>query len=154
MTIKPLLFQNYLTVIKNSVNSTVFRNFYIEENGNIKDILENGNLSCAIFVSNILHMFSGIHKLIDNPHVTVSSTLRDMVQNNWFEISELKIGAVLHWEAVDFGTSGMHEHIGFYIGDNLAISNNSKLGFPTVHDFEFDGTRKIRKILWHKALDL
>jgi hypothetical protein len=147
--VKPLFKDSYLAVIKNAVGSNMFRNFYAEVNGEKRDILEDGNISCAIFVSTVLLMF----KFISAAHVTVKSTVKDMLNNGWYEISEPRVGAVLHWESVDFGKGNMHEHIGFYIGNDKAISNNPELGYPLEHSFDYDGKRKIEKIYWNDNLN-
>lgn len=147
--IKPLIFDSYMAVIKNSIGSNMFRNFYAEIDGVKKDILENGDLSCAIFVSNILHMFN----LIKGPHVTVASTINDIKNFGWQEISELRVGAIIFWESVDFGKTGFHSHVGFYVGENMAISNNSETGMPSAHAYDFEGKRKIEAIYWNSRLD-
>lgn len=147
--IKILIKESYLAMIKNSIGANTFRNFYADVDGVRKDILENGNLSCAFFVSNILHIF----KLIESGHTTVTSTVKDLERSGWEKIEELKEGTVLHWEGVDFGTTGIHEHIGFYVGNNEAVSNNPELGYPTIHSYNFDGGRKILGIYWNKKLD-
>lgn len=149
MKTKIKLFDTYLTAIKNSVNSNIFRNLYVEIDGLEKDITENGNLSCALFVSSLLLIF----KLIKDPHATVDGTVRDLKESGWTEITEPKIGCVLVWGKVDFGENNFHKHIGFYVGEKIAISNNSEKGFPTEHNFEFYGQRKIEFMLWHPKLD-
>lgn len=158
----PLLSKSYLQTINNSVGSVQYRNFYVldTDTGETRDILENGNLSCAIFVSNILHMFSNISKLIDAPHVTIISTIKDIERSGWYntwdqnsDISNIKPGAIIHWEKIDFGIAGYHEHIGFYVGNSEAISNDSRQYKITKHSYNFNGTRKIEKIYWHAGLD-
>ncbi len=159
--LKPLLYKSYLQTIINSVGSTQYRNFYVydtekyqygDANG-IKDVLENGNLSCAIFVSNILHMFSGFSKLIDIPHSPITTTIKDMERNGWYEIDDLKVGAILKWQAIDYGVTGWHYHIGFYIGNDEAVSNDYKQSKISKHSHNYNGTRKIEKIYWHDSLD-
>ncbi len=147
--VKILLKDSYLAVIKNALGSNMFRNFYAEVDGVKKDILEDGNLSCAIFVSNVAHMFG----LIKGPHTTVKSTIVDLEQSGWYEIEKIEIGAVLHWESVDFGKTGMHEHIGFYMGEGIAISNSATKGYPVEHSYDYEGKRKIEKIFFHKSLE-
>jgi hypothetical protein len=146
-----LLFKNYLTFIKNSVGTKLFQNFYILENENEKDVLAGGEISCAIFVSNILHMFPSLN-LIKSPHLTISSTIKDMQSCGWYEINNLKVGAIILWEGAVFENTGLHKHIGFYIGDDRAISNSDKIKTPTEHDLNFDKTRKIEKIFWNDNL--
>jgi hypothetical protein len=53
----------------------------------------------------------------------------------------------------DFGVQGTHKHIGFYIGNNRAISNNSVHdGGPAEHDWTFEGKRKVEAVLWSEKL--
>jgi hypothetical protein len=148
---KQLLFKNYLTFIKNSVSTKLFQNFYVEINEEEKDVLAGGEISCAIFVSNILHMFPSLN-LIRSPHLTIESTIKDMISCNWYEIEDLKVGAVILWEGVNFENTGMHKHVGFYIGESRSISNSDKMKMPVEHDIIFDKTRKIEKIFWNDNL--
>lgn len=149
--ITPLIKDSYLSVIQNSLGTNMFKNFYALVDGEKKDIVDNGNISCAYYASTILVMFN----LIKRTHVTVLSTVKDMEDSGWTqtELSKAKLGDVLVWEAVDFGKNGTHKHIGFFVGESKAISNNSKLGIPSVHDINFDEERKIEKILTNKILD-
>jgi hypothetical protein len=146
-----LLFKNYLTFIKNSVGTKIFQNFYVLEGGVEKDVLAGGEISCAILVSNILHMFPSLN-LIKSPHLTIESTIKDMQSCGFYEIVELKEGAIILWEAKEFATTGSHKHIGFYVGDDRAISNSDKVKTPIEHDLNFDKTRKIEKIFWNDNL--
>lgn len=148
--------KNYLAIIKNAAKGEnwMFRNFYIVQDGVEKDVLENGSLSCAVFVSTILYFHNSLLELLKKPcwirftHANVGSTAKDMLENGWHEITKLKPGAVLIWEKQE------HEHTGFYIGDNEAISNDSKVtGFPVRHHITYNDTRPIKKILWHSALN-
>lgn len=115
-----------------------------------RDILENGKLSCAAFVSSVLYL----NRLIKGVHATVDSTLRDLFEFGWVETDEMMPGSVLVWEKKDFGSGEMHGHVGFYVGDNMAISNGSfNSGIPIKHHYTYKDTRKIDKILWHPELD-
>jgi hypothetical protein len=115
------------------------------------DILENGGLSCATFVSSVLYL----HKLIKDVHSNVGSTTEDMITSGWQEIKDLRIGAVLTWESRLGNKDGkMHGHNGFYISKDEAISNDSRgSGFPRRHHYTYNDTRKIEKIYWHPDLD-
>ena len=141
-----------MALVKNSVGAKTFRNSYAAVGGKKKDILENGRLSCAFFVSSILVLF----KLIKEIHATVDGTERDMEKSGWTKMKKPKIGTVLIWEAVNSGR-GEHKHIGFYIGKNKAISNHHKKGFPAVHHWTFGEKngkegRKVEAIYWNKKL--
>lgn len=156
--ITSLTYGSYMAVIKNSVGTKMFRNFYALINGQKKDVLENGELSCAFFASAILHLF----KLIKEPHRTVASTIKDMEESGWRKIRKIKPGSVLIWGALESFEKGevrkYYKHIGFYVGDDKTISNSSRLGKPKIHHLTYgirDGkpVRKIEAIYWHKKLD-
>ena len=148
-TIKPLLFDTYLAMINNAVGSTMFKNGYAEINGVKTDVLKEGELSCAIFVSGILSIFN----LIDEPHATVKNTVVKMEAAGWQKTEELKPGCVLVWEAVDFGGGDLHTHIGFYIGNDQAISNDFRTKKIIKHHFKYVGDelgeRAITAIYYH-----
>jgi len=138
-------------MIKNSPKTRMFRNlFVINEKGEKLDALKNGDVACAFFVSSILKIFS----LIDWPHATVDSTVRDMLDNGWRKTKKLKPGNVLLWGRNERG----RRHLGFYIGKNKAISNSSKKGYPVIHHFTYGKNknnqpkRKIEEIFTHKDI--
>lgn len=145
----PSYFETYLATIKNSQGTKLFKNFYAKVNGKETDITKNGILSCAFYASNILHM----SKLINSPHVTVSGTIADLEKHGWQKIKRPKIGSVLVWEAIMDRDGNPHRHIGFYIGHDQAISNNSKKGYPVAHHWTFGNkknkpVRKVENIYW------
>ncbi len=150
--VKPILMikDSYPTLIKNSVGANFWRNLYLKINGGQQDILQDGELSCAFFVSSVLLTLG----LIKEIHTTVKGALADMKITGWQEIKKLKLGSVLVWEE-KFG----HRHLGFFMGSQIAISNRSSLRKPGRHHITFgvkkDGSprRKIIKILWHKKLN-
>jgi len=144
----PLTFNTYLAVIKNSVGSKLFRNFYAIVNGRRTDIMRKGELSCAFYVSSVLVLF----KFIKTIHGTVDATVKDLKESGWKIIRKPKIGSILVWEKADFGRAGIHKHIGFYIGNNKAISNNGKLGYPIKHSWNFNGKRRVDAIFWNPKI--
>lgn len=142
---------SYLAAVRDSVGSRLFRRLYAtDEHGSRVDILQNGKLSCAYFVAFILYHF----QLISTPHATVTSTIRDLEEYGWKPVAEPVEGDVLVWEPSDIHAEGeMHEHIGFYVGEERAISNSSAKGEIVEHDwtYGFDNAgnpnRRITKIL-------
>jgi|SRR3989344_1849035 len=146
--ITPLIYPTHLAIIRNSLGSKIFRNLYASVNGKKLDIMENGNLSCAFFVSSILT----IEKLIKEIHGTVDGTIKDLEASGWEQIKKPKLGSVIVWEKIDFGIGGEHKHIGFFVGKNEAISNNLKYGYPKKHHYTYKGKRKIEKIFHHEKL--
>lgn len=135
----PLNFLTYLSFIKKSIDSKLFQNAFFSFNSKKTDILENGNLSCAFFVSSILKIFSQINNL----HATVEGTVKDLENSGWKKLKTPKEGSVLVWEE-----KKGHKHIGFYLGKNKAVSNSSKKHAPEAHHFTYNGKRKIELILF------
>lgn len=147
------LFLSYIKMIKNSVGSRVYRSLYFKVKRNPWDVLGNGNLSCAYFVSTILRHFD----LIKDWRTSVDELVAEMKKNGWRPIKKPKIGSVIVWGSRYFSDSGeRHGHIGFYIGNGWAVSTSSKKRCPVIHHWKKEPTgkrkRKITKILWHPKL--
>lgn len=150
----PILFDTYIAVIKNSVGSNIFRNLYAKVNGKKTDITENGNLSCALFVSSVIYWF----KLIKNLHATVDGVVKDLEESGWKKVEKPRVGSIIVWEKNDFGGGDLHKHIGFYIENKKAISNSPKLKHPVEHHCTFGASknkpaRKIESIWWNNKLN-
>ncbi len=145
--------ETYLALIRNSAGTTLFRNAYATRNGKRFDIFENGNLSCAFFVTTILT----IVELIPRPYTHVWKTEEEMKRAGWKKISKPKVGAVLVWASKANDSGETHRHIGFFLGKDKAMSNIDTRGCPAVHHWTF-GTknnqpvRRIEAIYWHKNL--
>lgn len=150
-----LIFKSYLQTILNSTGSKVFRNLYALVNGKEQDILNDGELSCAYFVSHILLMFS----LITEGHATVRGTVNDLMDSGWKVIDQPRTGAILVWEASVTDDEGqLHDHIGFYIGDDQAVSNSTTKRIPQEHFWTFahegkEDYRKVTAIFWNETLE-
>lgn len=151
------LFPSYLSAIRNSVGTSLFRSLYFDIKGETIDVLEDGDLACASYVSGILLLFG----LIKERHTTVNGTIEDMRASGWYDIPELREGAVLVWgfKKRDDGTQGKHRHLGFYINAELAISNSSDKRVidehhPTYGTFPSgEARRDIQFVLWNDRLN-
>lgn len=128
--------KTYLQTIENSVGTEMFKHMYASvDGGQEQDILKNGELSCAFYVSSVLVIFDLIQEL----HTTVESTVEELIEAGWQKLSGLesaKPGAVIVWEGVEY-SDGPHKHIGFYLGDDQAISNSWSQGVPKSHHVTF-----------------
>lgn len=142
--------KNYLSAIQLADGIKVFRHLYAIVDGEEKDILEDGNLSCPMFVCFMLLPF----KLVREMHATVPGAIRDLKDSGWYEISEPKEGAIIVWEKKTDGglAESGHKHIGFYLGNNLAVSNSSEVKQSIVHAAD-KGDRKIIATYWHEFLN-
>jgi len=141
-----LYFETYLQVVRNSVGSNIFRNFYVRTNSRGEfDALDDGYNSCAFYVSAVLVIF----RKLDGMHGTVASTKKDLLDSGWQEITDLndlQPGDVLVWEPMQFD-DGLKEHIGFYMGDGKAVSTSWTTKTPVEHDKNFGAAnRKITQV--------
>ena len=148
-SVEILRFETYLQMIKNSVGTEKFKNFYIldKKTGKPKDICKNGENSCAFFVSSILTL-AGYD---EHPHLVVDTVMKELKQNGWVTVSDgdLVEGDVIFWEEADQGDSDLHKHVGFYIGSEKAVSTSWKKRKVITHHFTFGkakGSQPKRKI--------
>ena len=141
----PLTEPSYLAVIRNSVGTRMFRNFYAEVDGKRRDIMRDGDLSCAFFVSSVLVLFGHLKRV----HATVKSTVAELERRGWQAVRAPRAGDVLVWEAVRDTRGNLHTHIGFALGNGLAVSNLSEPGVPMRHSatFGMKGGKPRRRII-------
>jgi len=142
---KLLFFDSYLSTIRNSVGTKSYQTLWAETETGKKDIIENGRLACALFVSGVLKEFN----LIKERHATVSGTLKDMQNSGWYPIKEPKEGCVIHWDAEDNSPENT-EHLGFFVGGGKAISNDRKAKTPQEHNWDY---RRVLGAYWNSKLE-
>lgn len=135
--------KNYLAMIEGSVGANMFRRLYVvDEQGAVQDVANDGEYSCAIFVSSVLTL----HGMIDQPHATVTKTTSKMQEHGWSETQQPAPGDVVEWGKSADG----HEHIGFVVGEGECVSNSQITGNPQRHMFTMqDGREPIR--FWRYA---
>jgi len=144
--VTPLKLETYLGVVKNSVGTHMFRNFYALIKGKPQDIMRQGDLSCAFFVSFVLVGFS----LIKSIHGTVDGTKKDLVSSGWKRTRKPRPGCIIIWEPKINKRGESHKHIGFYIGNRKAVSNDSIKRAPNIHVYNI---RKVDELYWHTKLN-
>ena len=150
------LLPSYLAAIKNSVGSNLFRNEFYLIDGKSIDVLDDGDLSCATYVTGILYLFN----LISERHTTVIETLKDLSASGWYELKRPRPGAVIHWGFMkrDDGTQGTHHHVGFWLDPDTAVSNDSGTRVIWKHHPTYgmlpngEAKRDILAYYWHKKL--
>lgn len=118
-------------MIEKSVGSEMFQTLWADVDGVRTDILDGGDVSCAYFVSCLLKIFD----LIESPHATVQGVERDLRASGWQETDTMVPGCILVWEMQAQADDEPHEHIGFYIGENRAVSNSYTKRHPVLHHF-------------------
>lgn len=140
--------RSLIAMIENSVGSRAYNNFYVKnkESGLEYDVLNDGELSCAFFVSSILTIF----KLIDKPHTTIKTTEEKLIEAGWKETEERKPGVVILWEPIRFDDGSVNEHIGFALNEDEAVSTSIFKHEVARHDIGFrtkSGQSSERKIM-------
>jgi len=140
-----LYHKTYLQLIRNSVGSQMFRNFYLQmPDGKEIDVMGDGNTSCAFFVTSVLVLFGKLARI----HGTVQVTVNDLKEKAWQEVAaaDMQPGDVIVWEAQELDKE-WHAHIGFYIGNGRAVSTSAQKREVAEHDVQFDGNRAITTVL-------
>lgn len=152
MSVKLLRTKSYLAMIRNAARGEnhMFQTLFAEVDGVEEDIVRGGARSCGLFVSGVLLM----NGLIAEMHAGVGGLERDMRASGWQLIDELREGAVIVWEARPGTDGSMHDHTGFFVGGEEAVSNDSNgTLIPHTHHYTYGNTRKIIRIYWHSKLD-
>lgn len=149
MKITRFVFENYLAMINNSVGTNMFRNYYADFDGVRRDTMNDGETSCAFYVSAVLTIF-GAFKSTSS---TVTGVVNKLEEAGWQKVDTPEPGDVLVWEKMVYDDEE-HEHIGFYVGDEKAISTSAKAKTPIKHDWLFRDSeeRKITAIYRGKHL--
>ena len=146
--IQILLNETLLSVVRESVGSNMFRHLYAVTGGEKKDILDDGDLACAFYVSSILSMFG----LLESQHATVNGLVKDLEQSGWKKVEELQEGAVIIWEEQAQAHDEEHRHAGIYVGNDRAVSNSFEKKVPKEHHWTYNDTRGVEAIYWNDKL--
>src|SRR3989344_3476528 len=133
----PIFFKNYMAMIENSIGTKMFQNFFLEIDGQEKDILLSGRRSCAVHVSSILILQNLIQGPPRGPHAKVKSLVKNMKDSGWRKIRKPRPGAVLIWEPMKAFGEKITDHVGFFWDSEYAISNRSEFGRPNIHHWTF-----------------
>ncbi|MDN5275877.1 MAG: hypothetical protein JWN33_526 [Candidatus Saccharibacteria bacterium] len=112
----------------------MFRNFYVRiDDGPLTDVIGNGENACAFYVTSVLIAFGKLKSV----HATVSNTVKELEESGWVLVDEDDIvpGDVIVWAGRD--DDNVSQHVGFYIGENSAISTSSSQQKVFKHDIHF-----------------
>ena len=140
-------------MVQNASGTKMFRCLYAENDGELQELLGEGKRSCAVFVSSVLYLFD----LIDSQKATVVGLERGLIESGWCETIAPQPGEIIFWEPQQ-QNGGVNAHAGFYLGKNLAISNDWRSGIPIIHHMTYGITkegspvRKITAIYTHQFL--
>lgn len=136
-----------MAMIRNSVGTKMFRYNYALVDGIEQNLVRDGELSCAFFVSFMLRGFGLIKEL----HLRTAGTVRDLEASGWRKTDMPHEGDVVIWEEKQ-QKSGVYLHSGFYVNEQTAISHWDQHCTPVEHSLTFDGTRKVTGYYTHDFL--
>ena len=142
--------ETYLKAIENSIGSTQYRSLMVreEESGEVRDILEDGNLSCAYFVSSVLLLFGMINK----QRATVASLRRFVSEDDrWNEVeveTEVRPGDVVFYRERTFPDGEPHAHVGFVLSPTEAASTSYREKCVVKHSLEYHPIDSIWRYSW------
>ncbi len=142
---------------KNAAGSKIWaKSFILDSEGDVHDIYENGNLSCAYFISAILK----VNDLWQDQCVAnVNSLTAKLPDNGWILIPEARIGSIIIYGESKGRRSWATKHVGIIVGEDEVISNGSSHSHTIeAHPVNYmklqDGTpRKIEGYWWHKDFE-
>lgn len=134
MKITRHIFDTYLSFVEGSVGTDMFRHFWASIDGVRTDTAQDGWTSCALHVSCILTIF----KVVNAPHTTVASVVSDLLESGWQKVEIPEPGDVLIYEPVRATPEDEPmDHIGFYVGNDKAVSTSWRERRPILHDWTF-----------------
>jgi hypothetical protein len=139
-------------VIEESIGNKIWQYFPIIRKDGRVDVINRGRLGCYLYVSmiNIMTALSETH-----PGTWVAQAEEQLSESGWFQVQGTPRSVT---DIVIWGEQDGHQHIGFYMGDDMAISMHDDPDDPTGprtprrHHLTFEGTRAVEQIWTHPAL--
>lgn len=149
--IEILKYETLVRSIENSVDTKLFNSLMVryKDSGTIADILNDGEYSCAFFVSSLLTLFEAIEK----PHATVANLKKTIVEDpKWSEVERAlaKPGDVVFYEKTVFDNGSAHEHVGFVVDTDSAVSTDYRQKNVARHDLDARPITSIYRYSWNR----
>lgn len=121
------LLESYMAMVEGSVGSAQWRHLYVRREEDALDVIDDGDLACAYYVSSILHTFN----LIDGGvHTTVVEIEHDLLQSGWSLVEEPCPGAIVFWGEKMGDDGRVHRHLGICTSDCMAVHHDAKTKSP------------------------
>lgn len=114
-----------LKIIENSIDSKLFNSVLAryKDGGAVVDILNDGEFSCAFFVSGVLTLMQAM----DRPHATVAK-LKALFEADadWHKVAfaDREPGDVIFYEKMKFDDGTENAHVGFVLTHDEAVSTD------------------------------
>ncbi len=141
--------ESLIKIIENSVGSRLFNSLLVKykDTGKIADVMNDGEYSCAFFVSSILYLFQTIPKTT----ATVKS-LKELIEtdSHWGKINteEKEAGDVVFWEKVKLEDGTESAHVGFALNENEAVSADYKSKMIAKHPIKERAIEAVFRYKW------
>lgn len=152
LTLTPLPKETLLALIKNAPGSKLFKSLIVYDTAtNVsRDVLNDGEYSCAFFVSSLLALAGYLPK----PNTTVVGLRARLKESSFMEIPAdgIEPGDVIFWEKIVFPDGSANEHVGFALDNTRAVSTSYKKKEVVEHPINLPGNlstepRKITLVL-------
>lgn len=114
--------ESLLAVLEGSLGTAMFRTLYRTLDSGLDDVIDDGDLACAFYLSTILSMF-GLTS--GGVHTTVRLTLDDMEASGWVKVETPEPLAVVLWGEKQGDDGRRHFHIGFCVDETTAIEHSA-----------------------------
>jgi hypothetical protein len=137
--IVPLKKETLLAMIRNAPDTRLFRSLFVQyqDSGKIKDVTNDGEYSCAFFVSGLLTLAG----YLPRPHGTVKGLRYKLGELSYSEVppEERQAGDIIFWEKMKFPDGSENEHVGFVLDHDRAISTSYKKQCVVEHPINMPG---------------
>jgi hypothetical protein len=136
--------ETYLKAVENSTGSKIFNSLFVKfkDSGQVKDVMNDGEYSCAFFVSSILFLMQAVSK----PVSTVDSLGKLITEDpKWMkiEVVNLEPGDVIFWDKIKYEDGSENAHVGFVLNKEEAVSTDYKQRMVARHSI---GSRPIMEV--------
>jgi len=140
--------ETYTKMIENSIGTRLFNSIIVTEYDIQKDILNDGEFSCACFVSGILFL----QNVIPRTRTTVTNLEKDLLENPLMDEvampKNIRAGDIIFWESVTYEDGSSNRHVGFALSNIQAVSTNYIQKCVVRHSMNtaIENTGEVRKI--------
>lgn len=148
--------ETFLKMVENSEGCKLFNSLMMKKGGEVFDILDDGDVSCATFTSSILFLnrFLPEQKSTVKGLSDVLSGETEFKPDRFIEIPIADFipekGDVVFWESIMGDDGAAHRHVGFVLNENEAVSTSgiyhSVIRHPLYKKPGTDIDRKIERV--------
>lgn len=144
----------FLDLVIGSVGTNMYRNVHVVRSEDVVNVTDDGDLSCAYYVSAVLRHF---HLIQHGFYTTITHTLADMRRSGWEVCEKPAPGVVVVWVSKEC-TDGPHRHIGICLDETYCVSNSPIARTPQKHEIlglldHAGGVRAVEMYYKHPRLE-